>query len=278
MINLDLNSALHPRVGELLSPFVPGLFAEICVLLTSSQAREHMVSIAGANHYYTTVAIALFVAFVVGNAFLLWVRFIQMRLDDLIQSVPKVREWQLQRLRAKYSRQVQESLRNQAPGTVQTPPPVPKTLQKLEQAAARDSDIEEAQSARLAWILAASAVLEHYGVDTSDQYWTYHTHAWSGAIGKFHPEEYRGNLLVMTLHAAGWSGLSAWFYAPFLGRAHYFYLAFCGFLIVLGLLHDWELAKSQNDPVQDWLRALRRTVTELKEIATSQALLRKTRK
>jgi hypothetical protein len=74
-VNFDLSKVLHPRVLDVLTAFMPGLFFEICVLvgnpgLVLSVSRPPL-------DRPSIIAIAVFIAFVIGDFFILWIIFIQ---------------------------------------------------------------------------------------------------------------------------------------------------------------------------------------------------------
>jgi hypothetical protein len=71
-------------------------------------------------------------------------------------------------------------------------------------------------------------------------------------------EEFRGSVTVIACHAAGWAGLGATCVAPAL-RDRY-YIAFCLFLVLNGLLHAYYVIRRQFDPRLAGALALRAVI------------------
>jgi hypothetical protein len=214
VINIDLGKAFHPRFLDLLIAFVPGLFFEICVLLGNPQ-WVNQLSIAGPAHYYTTLFISLLLAFVLGGAFLSWVKLIRISVDfcykQAVEHLPKLRAWRLKRLQAQYSELIQLQRENQKQG-VPSPPPQPpqppKSLSKLQRAMSQESDLHSLRhSLERAWKRVAEALLRRYGIeiDPSQEYWQFNWLTWVTVLGQSRPEDRRPHLMNVSLHATGWS-------------------------------------------------------------------------
>jgi hypothetical protein len=272
MISLDLNKALHPRVVDLLLGFIPGLFFVICALSENPQRARQSASIAGPDHYYTAIFVALFLAFVIGSAFVLWVRSIQMTIGYVYSEASRrLPKWRAKRTQKKYAEILQEmrqQSQEQAQGTPPPPPQPPKNFSKLHQSQLEESQLFELRSRlQSACGRAAQALLERYGVavDPNSQYWQFNGYAWMLVLGESRPSDRLGNPLPVSLHAVGWSGLAATHLAPHLRTLPF--VVFCLFLIAFGLFHDYHLAKKLYDPVFGWMLKLRRTLDELKVMA-----------
>jgi hypothetical protein len=69
--------------------------------------------------------------------------------------------------------------------------------------------------------------------------------------------------LSLRLHATGWGGLIALYFAPALRT--WSFVMLCIFLIGYGLLHDWELARNFSNPLPQWTTLLRSVLAELKK-------------
>ncbi len=80
MINFDLSKALHPRFWDLLPAFMPGLFFEICILLAEPEWVCRTVGQAQLERYLET-AIALTLAFILGNGFMFWAVMFRIELE-----------------------------------------------------------------------------------------------------------------------------------------------------------------------------------------------------
>jgi hypothetical protein len=103
MINVDLTKAFHPKVADWLTPFLPGLFFEICVLLANPQYARQTLMALGAERY-VQLFVVFFLAFVIGSVLLQWVRLIQIQFSRLqarlFRREPKRREKRIKRLQA----------------------------------------------------------------------------------------------------------------------------------------------------------------------------------
>jgi hypothetical protein len=80
MVNLDLSKVLPENPHNYLAPFLPGVFFEVSILIAnpgfvSQLAAKSQQSLA--LGYYVTLGIALFLAFAIGNGFLLLVTLIE---------------------------------------------------------------------------------------------------------------------------------------------------------------------------------------------------------
>src|SRR5437899_12668646 len=71
-----LSSVLHPSVSDVLSGFLPGLFFESCIVMAGPQNQVQLLIGRASLDRYTPALIALLMAFVVGSAFMLWVRLL----------------------------------------------------------------------------------------------------------------------------------------------------------------------------------------------------------
>jgi hypothetical protein len=136
-----------------------------------------------------------------------------------------------------------------------------------ESSGARDIDTgrgEELDEGALyeAWADTARELLKRYGVNPSDATWGRTWDTWVDVIGTLRPEDYRGSLFVLSMHATGWAGLVARHFALALHTRSF--VVFCLFLIAYGMYHDYNVAKYLNDPVLSWLLGLRCVVDDLK--------------
>lgn len=280
MINIDLNKAFHPRLGEMLAPLVPGSFFIILVLLANPQWAGRLVALTGPNHYYSAVFVAVFLAFVAGNAAMLWVWLIQSWMIRAYQAIftrlPKLRDWRLKRAQAAYQRQLQElqqhaqppsagieQQQQQQPPTQQARPAASRTLDSRTRAYYKTFETRQLlEDVQAAWQLAGLALLKRYGVESprAGEWWP-----WPSVLGRVRPSHRRGSVMMITMQATGWSGCAVVRFAPALRMGSY--LAFCIFLIVVGTLHSYDVARNNADPILSWMGALRGVVDELKETA-----------
>jgi hypothetical protein len=260
MINLDLSKVLRPSAFTPLVAFMPGLFLEICIALGNPEKVAEISSHAQLDKTMAVV-VALILAFVIGNAFCLWVYLIQRSLT----SVHQVASWCWTKLMN---------------SILFTHHPIQSRFSKLKiqvsQKAFFHRAFQKANARRdfrgvvRAWERVTKTLLQHYGIPTdefSDFEWE-NRGAWVSAFGLWEPEDFRGNLLVVGAHATGWSGLAAMHYAPKLHTGYF--LAFCWFSIVYGLLHDWSVAQRLATPRITWQIGLRRTMEVLKRTVKDQ--------
>src|SRR5712691_8058852 len=88
MFKVDISKALPPSAFNYLAPFVPGLFFEISILLANPRLISELASQSqSAYHfgYYTLLLIALMLAFIIGNGFVLFVRMFQRMVGRIYQ-------------------------------------------------------------------------------------------------------------------------------------------------------------------------------------------------
>ena len=76
MIQVDISKVLPRPAFRYLLGLIPGMFFEISVLSADPGALRTPASLAGLG-YWTTVGVALFIAFIIGSAAMLWVWLIQ---------------------------------------------------------------------------------------------------------------------------------------------------------------------------------------------------------
>lgn len=253
MINLDLSKGLHPGFWNLLPAFMPGLFFEICILLAEP---ERVRNIAGRAQVggYLELFIALTLAFVIGNAFMLLVTAFRFELDRRYRNVTYY--W------AKILNYLASSKGN--------PPQRPwlGRFKWVRAAHIKAFNERTARGASLAWRSAAIQLLKRrYGIEepssNPDEWET-----WSSVLGTLKPEDVRGSLLVLTTHATGWSGMTAAYFAPSL-RNRYFFL-FCGFLILFGVLHTVSVVRRWNSLRIRWIIALKAVLADMPPLQASK--------
>ena len=118
--------------------------------------------------------------------------------------------------------------------------------------------------AQRAWGKIVRLVLKRYGIEDLGDDWT----PWMGAVGSLRTQDLRGSLLVMSLHALGWSGLVAVYIVPDLKTLPY--MGLCFFLIGFGLLNDNDVASRLAHPANSWLIGVCRAMDELKKVSTAK--------
>ena len=247
-INLDLSKALHPRILDVLTAFMPGLFFEICVLVANPAL---VLSVTRPPLDRSTMIFAATVmAFIIGNFFMLWVRFIQLTFIILLRAWTKF-------FPPLWKKLLTALLRPRAN------PPHPsrfasnRFLQRAYQRAWNDNRFQDVAHV---WQRIAARLLKHYKIDppaaVRNESWL----PWTGVVGTLEPEDVRGSILVMASHATGWSGLAATHFAPSLHNRYF--LAFCLFSILAGLFHDCRVAYQLGSPENSWALGAKRAFEE----------------
>jgi hypothetical protein len=257
-----ISRLLHPSVAGVLAAFLPGLFFETCVLLASPRILQLMVARTSFLNRYTPVFVALLVAFVVGSAFMLWVQLIQNVLRLSAKAWAGLRLWDrmLTWLRQRASTRYPE--RKAASGqVVLAPSRYHRFIDRLE-GRRMHQDIEWIH-ARDAWQQVALVLLKRYGIEDPR-----HLQAWTNVLGTLSVQDLRGYTLVTALHATGWSGLAAAYFASELRGLPFESL--CLFLIFCGLIHAATLASWSTHLLRSWLMGLGNTWDELKEAGVSK--------
>jgi hypothetical protein len=256
---------LHPRSLDVLGAFVPGLFLEACLLLAKPQVVVALLDRANVDRY-VPLFIALIMAFVVGSAFLLWVRSLEILFVGVCG-----------RIVARSSRAVAEFLVARVPFG---PGPEQESTYVRFLRRRRDRYVERAQLKRdlvCAWTLVAAATLKEYGVEGPPalewdreldpwstrgwQRWL----PWARVLGSRRFSELPGHSVIVMLHATGWSGLAARLLAPELQIRPFTFLWV--FLIVFGVWHDVSLAWWVGHPVNSWYIGLQTTFWDLQKAA-----------
>jgi len=252
-----LSGVLHPRVADALSGFLPGLFFETCLLLAEPQQTKALLAAARLDRP-TELFITLLLAFVVGNAFIFWVRLIQIFLRIVFGAFhswwPVLVEYRL--IISANTRQSRADQKLQ-------PGQQPRMLLSVRLARWAYS-IELNRRANREFIQgaggeAATALLKRYGVERPRN-----ALVWINVLGAISPQEMRGFTLITSLHATGWAGLCAAYLAPELFALPF--LALCAFLILCGLAHAGSLASWATHPGKSWVMALKNTWEELKTV------------
>jgi len=269
MITLDLNKALHPHLFDFVLGLIPGLFFILSFLSGNPDVAD---SVFRSDHYYTMLFIACFSALVMGCAFLLWVRLIQMAIAyGHWQVAKRLPEFRARRAQAKYFEileEMQQQTQTKPEDAKMAPPPQPsKALSKLQRKEMAQSSLNELRNKlQIATARTAAVLLDRYGIciKPDSEYWHFNSYAWMMVLGEARRQDRLGHPLPVSLHATGWGGLAAAYLAPALRTPSF--VGFSLFLIGFGLLHDYRLAGRFYDPVSGWMLKLRRTLDELKSV------------
>lgn len=258
-----ISRLLHPSVAGVLAAFLPGLFFETCVMVADPRIAQLVVARASLLYTYTPVLVALLFAFVVGSAFMVWVQLIQSVLRWAARALARLGAWDrlLPWLRRRAS--IRYAARRAASGqAVLAPSRYHRFIDWLD--GRRIHQHLEWSHARDAWQKVASALLKRYGIDDPG-----HLQPWTDVLGKLPVQELRGYTLLTALHATGWSGLAAGYFAPGLRKGPFEDLSL--FLIFCGLIQAVALASWSTHPLRSWLMGLGNTWGELKETGISKS-------
>lgn len=243
MLSLDVSKVFPTRAYTYLAALIPGLFFESSILLANPELISKLAAKSQqgfALGHYTTLGIALFLAFVIGNAFMLLVGLIQHLLGYFHRFCTFLREefcrWPLFPLMNWLLKKPFWNRRQR----------VAKFHRYVVEQAFAPSFSEELGNAYKCWRRLARKLLKtRYGIELDEVGDEWQCLYWS--VGTPTAEDIRGSILMMASHATGWCGLAATRFAPALNNRYY--LAFSLFMIGVGLQHDYYVARRRNDPL-----------------------------
>jgi len=234
---------------------MPGLFFELCL----GFGRPDLVQIFRSSlslNVYLEVFIALFCAFVLGNAlmFFVWVlRHLVIGLAYRLFKIAKLK--MLERLLLLF---------NPKPG--KSPGPVCRLLHDVNQ---KRLHSEAGTGIQAAWRRSAAQLLRRrYGItppnNSDDAEWT----AWADIFGT--TLRFRESKLALHLatHATGWSGLAVAYFAPTLRIP--IFLGFSSFMIFVGILTDWMIAEWLVGHGGGWVLGVSAILQEMPRAALEQ--------
>jgi hypothetical protein len=250
------------RFHSYLAVFLPGLFFEISLLVGNPalvSGFHDQLERSFAFGSTTIVLIALFLAFVIGNGFMLIPGLI---VHFFFEPVCKVWWFLWRRLCVWPLKRIDDWLLSK-PRLVQIPEVLDFHRYVIDLGFKTRPD--EAQSAWHCWVTVATRLVsKRYGIKPQD---LNDDHQWGvmyWILGVWKPEDTRGSLLMIATEATGWAGLMASRIAPALRNRYYFY--FVGFLVGMGLLHDLYVARRTVDPRMASYAHVRAVMRELRQI------------
>ena len=254
MINVDLSRALHPRLLDHLAPFMPGLFFEVSILLARP---EYFSSIAGRARvgYFTSIWLALILAYIIGTGAVLFVRLIQIWTYSVYRFFTFVARHLGYAIADPIGWILQSQMRLPVRFRMWLGQIYPKLSSGGKFSSGASTDMKRA------WQQAASALLQQgYGISphAADD-WT----PWYFVLGEPDLAVFRGPLTLLAAQATGWAGLVASRLAPTLRCP--IYLGFSGFLVAYGLLANWSYAKNANSETTVCLARIRAVLNELRK-------------
>ena len=240
MFQIDLSKVLPQRTYELLANFIPGLFFCFSVLLANPNLAAKLSTTTNPGltlGRYGTIAMLLFLAFVIGSGFILVdtiAQFLLFYLYRLKMSVFRLLcKWPLQQILQHLVLNCKlrwNWLRNE----------------QTRVGAIAASGFQNWLVHVTCWRRFARRLIDQqYGVNP-DYFEEAEWQALYSCFGELRPQEVRGSMFLIACHATGWAGLLATRIAPILRNKYY--LLFCVFLIFNGLLHAYYVAKRKYDP------------------------------
>lgn len=263
MIHLDISKALHPRTFGYFAPLMPGLFFEISILLSGSHTLLDLGGRAQLG-YYTSLVVALILAFIIGNGFMLLVRLIQFAMSfcyrvasfvlneiayALVKPIERLMSWP----RLPYRMRIQ--------------------IVKLRQSLIERTFPSALAEVQRAWHQAATVLLkDRYGIEPHRRGMTTEWGIWYNILGTPTPEQLRGYLLVIASEATGWSGIVAAQISPALKSRYY--LSFSILLVLYGVIADWFVVGRLNNPIASGALRVHAVLAEIKEARIDNLKLR----
>jgi hypothetical protein len=206
MISVDLSKSLHPRFLQTLVALLPGFFFEGCLFVGDPERMRGIVARTGTSDRYLLALLVIFAAFLIGAATMAWVRLIQVVFARVYFFVSRWWPKKLDHLEHAAARKA--AVRPLEPG--HPPKPESRYLRFLRLLWLKQRRREVLQRhVQSAWVDVAMVLLKRYGIEEPEP------HApWSEVLGRWRPEQVRGDLLSMAMHAVGWAGLAARHFAP----------------------------------------------------------------
>lgn len=256
-----LSNLMPPKTYRYLFACLPGLFFEVCILIAnpaliySLDAKLQGFITLG---HSTKVLIALFLAFVIGAAFTLFVTLIRQLLHVLFKLLSlfwrHVCGWPLIPI---VSRMVKSTIWQKR-----------RWVHSLYQYAydkhyaLPDNFLDPERC----WGRIARSLLKNYGVDPdlTQGEWN----ALYFALAPLTLEDQPISPFMLTSEAIGWSALASIHFAPTL-RSTYF-LGFTALMVITGLLHDWYFVKARNNPRFQGILKIRSLLKEFQSPAASR--------
>jgi hypothetical protein len=244
-----------------MAAFLPGLFFEISVALANPTFVGKIT--ANLSRYsfsqYINLGIALFVAFVIGNGFMMGVSLIQWLIAQLYLRGFYLRKLCYQKLvipRLERFAQNRTTVRRSLPWWF-------TDVQKHLRYFAYGGNEEEESINGCLGILASNLLETKYAISREDSNHTPAWWIWYVTLAKPTQEETRGQTFMIASHATGWSGLVATRLASTLSNRYY--LSFCVLLIVSGLFHDFYVTRYMNNPITRGLANIRGMLREFRK-------------
>jgi hypothetical protein len=258
MVNIDLSKVLPSRAYDhfavFLASFLPGLFLIFSLILAkpdlvSALASKSEQSLAFGR--YGAAAMDLFLAFVIGSGFLLVNTLIQYVFTYLYQVKVLL-----------YLQLCKWPLKQITQWLLKKPRWQSATLSNFHVRVATRAAIgfDDWRKFQGCWFVLVRRLLKvRYGIESSelkDDEWS----VLYSNLGSITPEDSRGSMMMIAIHACGWAGLVATRLAPALRNRYY--VGFCLLLILNGLMHAYYVVQGRFDPRYAGSMAIRAVLRE----------------
>ena len=235
--------------------FIPGLFFEIFILISNPK----LIATPPGLGYRSWLAVVLILAFIIGNGFMLLVFLIQLVLGYTYQLGRFV--WGSFVRRVLFPR-VGRILTNKNL-------PFRRVFARTYQYAGDFIFPTKLREVQRVWHRVAEELLaRRYGIKPSDRDRGIDWGVWYSVLGKPRPEDLRGSLLTIAMHAAGWSGVAARHFSPTLNNSYY--SRFMVLLIICGLIQGWRVAKVLHDPLVNGMMRVRWILNENRDLTADE--------
>lgn len=261
-----LLSVLPPKTYAYLSAFLPGFFFEVSICLAKPQLVQKLIarSNEAANlGRYPKILIAVFLAFAIGNAFILWAGTIYRILARLFVTGRILWRWFCVRALVPLLNRLIRRLATTHGWWNRRLPWIQARILRSVNAAAYDFDFASEGMRKLWAILTSNLFKKHYGIDLAalrQKEWNALYQASSAA----RMTQFSDHLLMVASQALGWSGLAATWLVPRL--VNRYYIGFNLFMIVIGMVYQWQVIRSLNDEYLLGLLKVRALLKELSKV------------
>jgi hypothetical protein len=261
MVHINLSNVLPPGAYDYLAAFLPGLFFVISVGLANPDFIGKIA--ANLSHYpispYVNLVIALFIAFIIGNGFMMGILLIQW-------AIGRFYEWGFFLRKRVYRRSLIPALARYGQKRTKNGMKLPWWFRNVSDHLHYLSfgiDQEEVNVNRCLGLLTTNLLETKYAIKREDSnstraWWIFYV-----TLPTPTREEVRGQTLMVATHATGWSGVVATQFASTLSNRYY--LSFTALMIVTGLFHDYYLARSIYHPVIRSLSNVRGMLREFRK-------------
>jgi hypothetical protein len=259
-ISKVLSSVIPPKAYAYFIAFLPGLFFEISIFLANPILVGQLIAtsnqVPGLGRY-SGILVAVFLAFVIGNALVLWVATIHRTLAKFYGLARFLwRRFCVWPLLPFLNRLMV------AQGWLSRRPWMAMNVLRPVQDTVLGMDRRSEGVRRLWGTLAHRLFGERYGVDLSSLSQDEWDALYEAASGT-RPIQLSDHLLMVASQAIGWSGLLSTRFAPALLSKNY--LAFCFFMVATGILYQWWLIRSMNNSIFFGLLRVRALLRELRK-------------